>query len=206
MGSELVYGHWGLVLFYSLAWSIAILALIRPRMVRELAVFALFALFLIAEFTELYGVPLSINLVSRWIAFYPQTELFSRRSGELWRILLRQSEEAGGFDPYYIGGSVLIFGGLGVLYYAWWVLKAAQTGGVPAVTGPYGWVRHPQYLALISIMLGFVIAGPTLLILTMFPIVTYLYVLLARWEEQEALTKFGPAYALYMKRTPRFVP
>ena len=101
---------------------------------------------------------------------------------------------------------MLIFGGLGVLYYAWWVLKAAQAGGVPAVTGPYGWVRHPQYLALISIMLGFVIAGPTLLILTMFPIVTYLYVLLARWEEQEALTKFGPAYALYMKRTPRFVP
>ena len=101
---------------------------------------------------------------------------------------------------------MLIFGGLGVLYYAWWVLKAAQASGVPAVTGPYGWVRHPQYFVLISIMLGFVIAGPTLLILTMFPIVTYLYVLLARWEEQEALTKFGPAYALYMKRTPRFVP
>ena len=55
-------------------------------------------------------------------------------------------------------------------------------------------------------MLGFVIAGPTLLILTMFPIVTYLYVLLARREEQEALTRFGPAYALYRKRTPRFVP
>ena len=177
-------------------------------MFRELAVFALFALFLIAEFTELYGVPLSIDLVSRWIAFYPQTELFSRRSGELWRILFRQAEtaESGGFDPYYIGGSVLIFGGLGVLYYAWWVLKAAQASGVPAVTGPYGWVRHPQYLALISIMLGFIIAGPTLLILAMFPIVTYLYVLLARWEEQEVLTRFGPAYALYMKRTPRFVP
>ena len=153
-------------------------------------------------------MPFSINLVSSWLAFYPQTELFSRRSGELWRILFRQAEKAetGGFDPYYIGGGVLIFGGLGVLYYAWWVLKAAQASGVPAVTGPYAWARHPQYLALISIMLGFVIAGPTLLILAMFPIVTYLYVLLAQREEQKALTKFGPAYALYMKRTPRFVP
>lgn len=208
MGSELLYGHWGYVLFYSVAWSSFVFVLIRPRMLRELGVFVLFALFLIAEFTELYGVPLSIDLVSRWLAFYPQTELFSRRSGELWRILFRQAEKAetGGFDPYYIGGGVLIFGGLGVLYYAWWVLKAAQGSGVPAVTGPYGWVRHPQYLALISIMLGFIIAGPTLLILIMFPIVTYLYVLLARWEEQEALTKFGPAYALYTKRTPRFVP
>ena len=77
----LLYGHWGYVLFYSVAWSSFVFVLIRPRMFRELGVFALFALFLIAEFTELYGLPLSINLVSRWLAFYPQTELFSRRSG-----------------------------------------------------------------------------------------------------------------------------
>jgi methanethiol S-methyltransferase len=205
MGSELVYGHWGLVLFYSVAWSLAIFILIRPRTLRELYVFVLFALFLIDEFTELYGVPLSVKLVSRWLGFYPQTDFFLWRGGELWRILFRQPERVEGFDPYYIGGGVLIFGGLGVLYYAWRVLEEAQASGVPAVTGPYAWARHPQYLALISIMLGFVISGPTLLILTMFPIITYLYVLLARWEEQEALTKFGPAYALYMKRTPRFI-
>src|SRR5919106_2711834 len=206
MGSELLYGHWGSALFYSVAWSIVIFVLIRPRTLRELCVFILFALFLIDEFTEIYGVPLSINLVSRWLAFYPQTDLFSRRAGELWRIVFRQPEEIEGIDPYYIMGGMLIFGGLGVLYYAWRELQAAQASGVPAVTGPYAWARHPQYLALISIMLGFVISGPTLLILAMFPIVTYLYVLLARREEQEALTKFGPAYALYMKRTPRFIP
>jgi hypothetical protein len=206
MSSELVYGHWGLVLFYSVAWSLAIFALIRPRTLRELYVFVLFALFLIDEFTELYGVPLSVKLISRWLGFYPQTDFFLWRGGELWRILFRQPERVEGFDPYYIGGGVFIFGGLGVLYYAWRVLGEAQASGVPAVTGPYAWARHPQYLALISIMLGFVISGPTLLILTMFPIITCLYVLLARWEEQEALTKFGPAYALYMKRTPRFIP
>jgi methanethiol S-methyltransferase len=205
MGSELVYGHWGLVLFYSVAWSLARFALIRPRTLRELYVFVLFALFLIDEFTELYGVPLSVKLVSRWLGFYPQTDFFLWRGGELWRILFRQPERVEGFDPYYIGGGVFIFGGLGVLYYAWRVLGEAQASGVPAVTGPYAWARHPQYLALISIMLGFVISGPTLLILTLFPIITCLYVLLARWEEQEALTKFGPAYALYMKRTPRFI-
>jgi methanethiol S-methyltransferase len=206
MSSELVYGHWGFVVFYSFAWSIIIFVLIRPRMLRELGVFALLTLFLIDEFTELYGVPLSTNLVSRWLGFYPQTDLFLWRGGELWRILFRQPEKIEGLDPYYVAGGVLIFGGLGVLYYAWRVLEEAQASGVPAVMGPYAWARHPQYLALISIMLGFVISGPTLLILAMFPIVTYLYVLLARREEQEALTKFGPAYALYMKRTPRFIP
>src|SRR5919108_1469964 len=116
MSSELVYGHWGLVVFYSLAWSIVIFVLIRPRMLRELGVFALLTLFLIDEFTELYGVPLSINLVSRWLGFYPQTDLFLWRGGELWRILFRQPEKIEGFDPYYVAGGVLIFGGLGVLY------------------------------------------------------------------------------------------
>lgn len=201
-----MYGHWGFFLFYSVAWSLAIGALIRPRTLRELAVFALLVLFLIDEFAELYGSPFSINLVSRWLAFHPETELFSRRNGELWRILLRQPEYAEGFDPYYLGGSVLMFGGLGVLYWAFRVLQAAQASSVPAVTGPYAWARHPQYLAIIAIMLGFIIVGPTLLTLGLFPLITYPYVLLARREEQEAQTKFGPAYALYMKRTHRFVP
>jgi hypothetical protein len=206
MESDLVYGHWGVALLYSLAWSIAILVLIRPRTLRELLVFALFAIFLIDEFAELYGLPFSINFVSRWIAFYPETGLFSRRNGELWRILLKQPEHPGGFDPYYLGGGVLIFGGLGVLYYAWMVLKAAQASCVPATTGPYAWVRHPQYLALIAIMLGNIIVGPTLPTLALFPLLTSLYVLLARREEQEVRTNFGPAYALYMQRTHGFLP
>ena len=108
MGNELLYGHWGYVLFYSVAWSSFVFVLIRPCMFRQFAVFALFVLFLIAEFTELYGVPLSINLVSRWLAFYPQTELFSHRSGELWRILFRQAEKA-----KTGGGSGLVFAGIG---------------------------------------------------------------------------------------------
>lgn len=151
-------------------------------------------------------MPFSINLVSDWLALSPQTELFSRRTGELWRMVFRQPEKPGGFDPYYLGGGVLIFGGLILLFYASRVLKTAQASGVPAVTGPYAWGRHPQYLALIAIMLGYVISNPTLFIIALFPVISYLYVRLARLEEEEALIKFGPAYALYVKRTPRFVP
>jgi hypothetical protein len=74
--------------------------------------------------------------------FYPQTDLFLWRSGELWRILFRQSEKVEGFDPYYIGGGVLIFGGLGVLYYAWRELNEAQASGVPAVDPMPGYDTH----------------------------------------------------------------
>lgn len=106
----------------------------------------------------------------------------------------------------HLGGGVLIFGGLGVLYYAWKALMAARASGVPAATGPYAPVRHPQYLALAAMMLGFVVQGPTLLTLILLPGLVYAYLRLARREESETLVEFGPAYATYMRRTPRFVP
>ena len=93
MGSELVYGHWGLVLFYSLAWSIAIFALIRPRMFRELAVFARVALFLIAEFTEAStecrypSIPSLAGLL-----FIHRLSFSHAVAGSFWRILFRQAE------------------------------------------------------------------------------------------------------------------
>jgi protein-S-isoprenylcysteine O-methyltransferase Ste14 len=40
----------------------------------------------------------------------------------------------------------------------------------------------------------------------MFPILVYVYVRLARHEEQMALQEFGDRYREYMARTPAFIP
>jgi protein-S-isoprenylcysteine O-methyltransferase Ste14 len=40
----------------------------------------------------------------------------------------------------------------------------------------------------------------------MFPVLVYVYVRLARREEQEALREFGDRYRAYMARTPAFIP
>jgi len=89
---------------------------------------------------------------------------------------------------------------------SWRKLYTAQQKGVLATTGPYSYVRHPQYVGFILVMFGFLLQWPTILTLAMFPVLVWMYVHLARQEEREALTVFGDAYREYMARVPGFVP
>ena len=100
----------------------------------------------------------------------------------------------------------MIFGGFILLSAAWPVLSRAQRNNSLATTGPYARIRHPQYVAFIVIMIGFLLQWPTLITLVMFPILIAMYVRLARREEREALVQFGEAYARYVAVTPAFVP
>ncbi len=47
-------------------------------------------------------------------------------------------------------------------------------------------MRHPQYVAFIMMMFGFLVQWPTLVTLLMLPVLCVMYVLLARREELEA--------------------
>lgn len=100
----------------------------------------------------------------------------------------------------------IIFAGFILLARAWKVLYAAQQAGNLAATGPYAYVRHPQYVAFVLIVFGFLLQWPTILTLVMFPVLVWMYVRLARREEQDALAEFGDAYARYMESTPAFWP
>ncbi|HEX9673005.1 MAG TPA: isoprenylcysteine carboxylmethyltransferase family protein, partial [Burkholderiales bacterium] len=73
-------------------------------------------------------------------------------------------------------------------------------------SGPYAYVRHPQYLAFIMIMSGFLLQWPTLVTLAMFPILVFMYARLARREEQDAIADFGDEYLRYARATPAFIP
>ena len=86
------------------------------------------------------------------------------------------------------------------------MLYDAQSRHALATTGVYEYVRHPQYIGFIVIMLGFLLQWPTLLTLLMFPVLVVMYVRLARLEEREALREFGDQYRAYMQRVPAFLP
>ena len=75
-----------------------------------------------------------------------------------------------------------------------------------ATTGPYGYVRHPQYIGFVLVMFGFLLQWPTILTLAMFPVLVWMYARLARQEEHDTLAVFGDAYARYMAQVPRFIP
>ena len=154
----------------------------------------------------MYGFPLTIYLLSGWLASrYPEVNVLSHEAGHLWHTLLGMKGHAH-VDPVHIFSELLIFGGLILLAASWEVLYRAQRTQMLATTGPYAWMRHPQYAGFIMIMLGFLLQWPTIPTLLMFPILVGMYVHLAHKEEAEVRVEFGEAYARYAAATPAFFP
>ena len=200
------YGLWSLVVINSAVFIIFALSFTRPRTARDWRSFGAFVAFLVALFTEMYGFPLTIYLLSGWLSSrYPGLDLFSHEAGHLWETLLGWRGDPH-LNPVHLLSNGLIGGGFILLASAWRVLYEAQRTHRLATTGAYAYVRHPQYVGFILIMLGFLLQWPTLPTLVMFPILVVMYVRLARREEREALAEFGEAYARYAANTPAFFP
>jgi protein-S-isoprenylcysteine O-methyltransferase Ste14 len=200
------YGLWFLVLINSLVFLIFAFSFFKPKSGRDWRTFGAFSAFIVALFTEMYGFPLTIYLLSGWLGkAYPDVNLFSHENGHLWQTLLGWQPEAH-LGPIHLISSMLILGGFILLAASWKVLYHAQQNHQLAFTGPYSVIRHPQYAGFTLIMLGFLVQWPTLPTLTMFPILILMYTRLAKREEQEAFAWFGLQYVFYGQQTPRFFP
>lgn len=200
------YGLWVLVIINSLIFIIFAFSFTKPRTTRDWRSFGAFSAFIVALFTEMYGFPLTIYLLSGWLQKrYPQLDLLSHDAGHLWWTLLGIKGDPH-FNLLHILSNVLIFGGFILLGSAWEMLYKAQRSHTLAISGPYATIRHPQYVAFIAIMLGFLLQWPTILTLLMFPVLVVMYVQLARREERDALAEFGEAYVRYAENTPAFIP
>lgn len=200
------YGLWFLVIVNTAVFVIFAFSFVRPRTGRDWRSFGAFSAFLVALFTEMYGFPLTIYLLSGWLGSrYPGLDLLGHNAGHLWTTLLGWQGDPH-FSPFHLLSFLFIGGGFVLLSAAWKVLYRAQREGELATTGPYAYLRHPQYAAFVLILLGFLLQWPTLLTLLMFPILAAMYVWLARREESEAWAQFGDAYAEYAAQTPPFFP
>ena len=206
MNHESAYGLWSLVAINSLIFIIFAFSFAKPQTNRDWRSFSAFSAFIVALFVEMYGFPLTIYLISGWVLKrYPNLDLFSHDAGHLWNTLLGWKIDPH-FDPLHVLSNIVILCGFILLGAAWKVLYEAQKIHALATTGPYAYVRHPQYAGFILIMLGFLFQWPTLLTLVMFPILVTMYVKLARREEREVLEEFGDEYRWYMESTPAFLP
>ncbi len=200
------YGLWLLVMINSAIFIIFAFSFTKPKTRRDWRSFGAFSAFLVALFTEMYGFPLTIYLLSGWLGRrYPQLDLFSHDAGHLWNTLFGWKGDAH-MNPLHLLSNLLIVGGFIVLGRAWTVLHKAQRDHKLATTGAYAHVRHPQYVGFITIMVGFLLQWPTLLTLVMFPILVTMYVRLARREERDARTMFGTEWDTYATGTPAFIP
>ncbi len=200
------YGLWSLVLINSVVFIIFAFSFAKPRTSRDWRSFGAFSAFLVALFTEMYGFPLTIYLLSGWLTSrFPTVDWLAHDSGHLLEMIFGWRANPH-FGVFHWLSNLLIFGGFVLLSSAWNVLYAAQRAHALAVTGPYARVRHPQYVAFVVIMTGFLLQWPTVLTVLMFPVLVVMYVRLAKREEREVLAEFGDAYAQYVRTVPAFLP
>jgi protein-S-isoprenylcysteine O-methyltransferase Ste14 len=143
--------------------------------------------FLIALFTEMFGLPLVVFIFSPFFN-YPFILPLSRK------IL-------GSFGM--IVGTWLTLTGIMLVLLGWHKIHKAQ--GL-VTDGVYKYIRHPQYTGLFLIMVGWILHFPTLLTLVIFPVLVVAYYWLAIKEERQLEEVFGADYGKYEAQTPRFFP
>jgi methanethiol S-methyltransferase len=200
------YGLWWLVVINSAIFIFFAFTFFKPQTKRDWRSFGAFSAFLVALFTEMYGFPLTIYLLSGWLqTHYPDVNWFSHDAGHLLEMMFGWKTNPH-MGPFHLASFVFIGGGFILTSVGWKALFDAQRRHTLATTGIYAYVRHPQYVGFILVMFGFLMQWPTLLTLAMFPVLVFMYVHLARTEERESLAEFGADYERYRRDVPGFIP
>lgn len=197
------YGLWGMVVFNVLLFGAFVVGFLRPKKKYEWRSLGVFAAFIVALFTEMYGFPLTIYVL---ISFFgSSSELlnpFDHVNGHLLGTLIGAPTWLK-LGICLIGGVIMLWG-LMIMRQGW--KQIHEAGGALVTDGIYRRIRHPQYSGLFLITLGMLIQWPTLLTLLMWPILMYAYYRLARREEQVLEAQFGEAYRKYRRKVPAFIP
>ena len=200
------YGLWLFALLNAAIFIMFAFSFFKPQTARDWRSFGAFSAFLVALFTEMYGFPLTIYLLSGWLQTrFPGVDWFSHDAGHLPEMMFGWQANPH-FGPFHMLSFVLIGLGFWMISAAWRVLYQAQRSGALATTGPYARVRHPQYAGFVLVLTGFLFQWPTLLTLAMYPVLIWMYVRLARAEERETRAEFGGQFDDYARNVPAFIP
>jgi len=191
--------NWFGVLFFTVLYGVILLFMpFYKKMDRKPA--GTYLAFVIAFAIEMHGIPFSMYVIS-WIIGKNLPE------GVLWGHTLFDTI---GYWGMYINiacgaaGIFLIMNGWYSIYKKYW---SKETGtGTLVETGIYKYIRHPQYAGLLLLSLGMMVEWATLPLLILYPVMVFMYVRLAKKEEQDMIEEFGTDYQNYMSRTKMFIP
>jgi protein-S-isoprenylcysteine O-methyltransferase Ste14 len=202
-GVSFAYGFWSLVAINVIIFLFFILSFLAPVKKREWRTSGVATAFFIALFTEMYGFPLTIYILTALLGrSYPALNPFSHDSGHLWVTFL-----GGGavmIGAIHVASNGLAIFGFYLMAVGWRLVHAAK--GALVTDGIYSYVRHPQYTGLFIITAGMLIQWPTIITAVMWPVLIAAYYRLAKHEEAEMEREFGVAYLEYKKKVPMFIP
>jgi protein-S-isoprenylcysteine O-methyltransferase Ste14 len=197
------YGFWSLVVVNVALFAFFILSFLTPLKKREWRSMGVTLAFFVALFTEMYGFPLTIYILTGILGSkYPALNPFSHASGHLWLTFLGGGATMMMIIHLISNGLVII--AFIIMWKGWKLIHGAKGGLV--TKGPYAYVRHPQYSGLFLIMTGMLIQWPTIITALMFPVLVFVYYRLSKREESDMIKMFGDEYKRYMEKTPMFMP
>ncbi|MEE9115672.1 MAG: isoprenylcysteine carboxylmethyltransferase family protein [Thermoplasmata archaeon] len=182
------------LLIWILIFSIFTVGFLSPREKGDWYSAGLLEGFLISLFFEMFGVPLTIYVISAVLGsnLSSGSEITLLGVPHPLRLVL-------------LGVVLLlIVGGILLVMLGWKYVHRSR--GQLVTDGIYAHVRHPQYLGILMVTLGLFIWWPTIVTAVMFPILAFMYFRLAKREEKDLKKRFGRAYEEYCGRVNRLVP
>src|SRR5450631_3691039 len=105
------YGLWGVVILNSAIFIIFAASFTKTPASRDWRSLGAFSAFVVALFTEMYGFPLTIYLLSGWLqSHYPNVDWFSHDAGHLLEMMFGWKANPH-FGLFHILSYILIGGG-----------------------------------------------------------------------------------------------
>ena len=141
-----------------------------------------------------------------WLCVLPALLLYSERGAD-WPVIRSM--------PLVLGGLVFISAGVALALWAGCYLITLGNGTpLPldpprhlVTDGPYRFVRNPQAIAMVLMVLGELLTVDSALIWLMLPLtVVYLELLVGPIETRQLAKKFGAEYDEYVAHVPKWIP